>query len=494
MARDTVSITTLTVLATTRSPLHIGGRGSAAGPDAPVSRDARGRPIIPGTALTGALRDALGQSTPHGLWGGSEEEFGASRIVVHDATLTAARSQDPSAVAVLGRRDGVAIDRALGSAVDGLLYGREVVPTGWWARIVVDLHAAPGGEPDALAALGEIRAVLTNGLALGARTSRGLGELRADAADVTITQVRFDTAEAFWRTRRTPDQPDLPTPNRTTPDTVTIDIDWCPDGPVVVGSGSATANLSFVPVLEPDPHGGAKQRLRLVLPGTAVAGALRARAELICRTLTGRGPSAEFTEQLADTPLVAAVFGSAAGVNGATRSRLTVHDCASTTTVDTATWRGALAPVTQDDTVPRPARKVAGAGSPSAELRRTEHVAVDRWTGGASDGRLFSEYEPHGFAFEPLRLRLRLSGLPEAHRRPAVMLLLLTIRELAQGRLPLGGRTTRGYGAVSVTGLTLSGPDLPTGTIAELDLYADTFSTLRQAWRHHLTNQEKATA
>ena len=105
--------------------------------------------------------------------------------------------------------------------------------------------------------------------------------------------------------------------------------------------------------------------------------------------------------------------------------------------------------------------------SDGAELRLTTHVAVDRWTGGAADGLLFRVAEPHGFRFEPLQLRLDHHRLPGPVRDAATMLLLLTVRELAARRIPLGAGTHRGLGDLTVTrvrvrgaGLDLDGPDL----------------------------------
>jgi CRISPR/Cas system CSM-associated protein Csm3 (group 7 of RAMP superfamily) len=158
-----------------------------------------------------------------------------------------------------------------------------------------------------------------------------------------------------------------------------------------------------------------------------------------------------------------------------------VSDCASITTVHAETWFRAVTPKTPGQ---QPGRTVQGAKG--AELRRTEHVAIDRWTGGASDGRLFSEYEPHGFTFEPLRFRLHLGRLPGHQRAVAIMLLLITVRELAEGRLPLGGRTTRGYGCVSVTGIRVTGGGLDITAGTTLDLHADEFAHLRTAWHKHL--------
>jgi len=79
------------------------------------------------------------------------------------------------------------------------------------------------------------------------------------------------------------------------------------------------------------------------------------------------------------------------------------------------------------------------------------HVAVDRWTGGASDGALYSVLEPYGVKWEPIRLRLDPHRIPEALRDPATALLLLVLDSFACGRIPLGFGTNRGLGALAAS-------------------------------------------
>jgi hypothetical protein len=85
------------------------------------------------------------------------------------------------------------------------------------------------------------------------------------------------------------------------------------------------------------------------------------------------------------------------------------------------------------------------------------HVAVDRWTGGAADGMLHTVLEPHGMAWEPLRLDVDLARLGE-DRQPAaaITLLLYALAGLAAGTVPLGKGGTRGLGAVRVESVDIA--------------------------------------
>ena len=247
----------------------------------------------------------------------------------------------------------------------------------------------------------------------------------------------------------------------------------------------------------------------LVLPGSSVRGALRARASRIARTILYRKREDETPDwsnvpvhdQLANDPtLVRALFG-------------------------TTERRGA---VTVLDTLSKP-------GKADEQLRLVAHNAGDRWTGGVADKALYFEEYPLP-DWEPLHIEVDLDrivglsqsddwpqadtgpkanaepkddgglkgdrgpkadtgvktdaesqvkggpqhdgdpqtdsgsqGTPNANdrrdqidldrRRAAICLLGLTLAELATGTLPLGSRGTRGMGEVKVNRLTIKGPE-----------------------------------
>ncbi len=494
MARDVVAITTLTAAARAASPVHIGGWAAAPGADAALARDGRGRLVLPGSSLAGALRAALDQPwqpPPPGrvarsasltpaekIWGAADlEGAGASRVVVRDAMVSTAPER-------VGRRDGVAIDRAWGSTAEGLLYGRELLPAGATLRLALEIHSTKASETADLELLGRIAAALADGLPVGARTSRGLGLLTARADEIEATQVRYDSPRRYWETARAPAPVALPAVASNGTGALYVEVHWTPRGPIGVGSGQATPSVAHLPLAEAHPD--YPSRLRLVLPGTAIAGALRTRAELICRTVRGQDPPEKFADQLSGASLAAVLFGHTAGVPGSAASPLVVHDCPGTTTVAASDWDAITNPSDGPDGRPALPRFVPaenGDGTP-AELRRTEHVGIDRWTGGASEGRLFCEFEPHGFRYEPLRLRLRRGRIVDPDtREAATALLLLVLRELVAGRVPLGGRQQRGHGDVEVTKVVLRGAGLDHEGADPPDLTAPELAELRRAWR-----------
>ena len=101
------------------------------------------------------------------------------------------------------------------------------------------------------------------------------------------------------------------------------------------------------------------------------------------------------------------------------------------------------------------------------------HVAIDRWTGGAADGMLYSVLEPIGVDWDAIGIRLDIAQLKKIEAikkkedsqspsvlKPAIALLLLVLRDFANRKIPIGYGTNRGMGTVEVTAMTLDGAQL----------------------------------
>ncbi|MFD7659214.1 RAMP superfamily CRISPR-associated protein, partial [Actinosynnema sp. NPDC059797] len=193
------------VLVRTLSDWRVGtGRGVPGDLDAVVRRDGDGLPYLPGTSLTGVLREAcwvvalaLDDGAPDGVWqrwhtrvfgtapdlpGGRDGDrlhpallgLGPARLAgeVRDAVLAA-----DAADSLVTRRVGVAIDQATGRAVDAALRMVQV------ARAGLDLHAQLTLEPmpQSADARTAVTALLVSGAAwctqVGADRRRGLGRV-----------------------------------------------------------------------------------------------------------------------------------------------------------------------------------------------------------------------------------------------------------------------------------------------------------------------------
>lgn len=94
---------------------------------------------------------------------------------------------------------------------------------------------------------------------------------------------------------------------------------------------------------------------------------------------------------------------------------------------------------------------------PTERFGIEHHVAIDRWTGGAADGALYSVLAPKKVEWEPMRFTLDFNRISEDSRLPALMLLLLTFRDVTENRLPFGFATNRGMGEIEVTAFEFTG-------------------------------------
>lgn len=506
-ATRTLERLVLTADLVAKTALHVGAAGSdGIAADLDIARDGAERPIIPGTSLAGCLRaasfacvkdddqlqdawralfgtdarnpfvlrhgdDAAASRLRHddlqGAVGAEEEQddAAASRLRLDDAPLT---TSGPERVE---RRDHVTIDRVTSTAADRLKYDRVVVAPGsrFAARVTLERRATDphGADVQMLFLLAEL---LEDGLALGGSSSRGLGRVRAEGLTVRRENLRDrDGALAALRARlvgrgldglEEVDRSKVKIPAGR-PATCTITIDWAPQRAMLVRDGAEGAVIDTLPLTTTVADG----RVTLLLPGTSIKGAMRSAAERIVRTATGTdapdddGTFTAAMKQL-DVPVTRRLFGlpKGASANGA-RSALDIPDVRARHDVASSDWETALS--LQDPGVAHHALRSASDGELMAHASVMTHVALDRWTQGASDGRLFQVLEPTGVEWQPVCLEIDVErlGSPE-ERLAAGVLLTLVLAELVAGDLPFGGMTTRGHGAITVMDLGVEGGEL----------------------------------
>jgi CRISPR/Cas system CSM-associated protein Csm3 (group 7 of RAMP superfamily) len=325
-----------------RTSLHVGtGEGTETVDDL-LRRDARGRPIIPGTALAGALRSIATRLAPrlgdayscHALTGAdasaspaclclacklfgtvnpkdedrrlheSEEEWlkrtgRAAGVLVYDATLDGAPG--------IQIRDGVGIDRETGAAArrERIKFDLEVLPAGMEFKLRMEL-APLFQDEKALQLLAVTLAEWRAGRgAVGGRVSRGLGafELLDDVQFIERDLNQPDTLMAFLRdgppwSAQDGDKTWVDTQVNTARPTVTA---WTGGASLPVARSWVLAEFTLAatgPFLTHDlvqagrsgfDHAPVlaayKKGARAVLPGSSLRGVLRSQAERIARTL-----------------------------------------------------------------------------------------------------------------------------------------------------------------------------------------------------------------
>lgn len=437
--------------------------------------DHQERPYVPGTSLKGVLRDWAQQSgmAPALLarvFGSEERGAGAcfldsSRDSPRDS-LADAPPQDGAPPVVrppywcprrgTGVVSRVALDRRRGTASHQRLFHQEVVPAGVSFAVCVVTEGLGLDEVALLlAAFASFGAASTP--ALGAHTADGWGrmvwrpgvverlgeaEVRAwlaggapDVAGQAFAPLAQDALEELHGRARaltkTKNPAHPPGPGAGEP-ALGVELELSFDGPFLVNDQDPARTGPGVDTPDAAPRrdpGG-----RVLLPASSLRGALRSRAERILRTLGGDGAACAMD---GPRPSCAAVE-TLSEVQGL---------CPACRVFGAPGWR---TPLAVDDFV---------SAEPVAEedLLSQHFVAIDRFTGGASQKRKFDLRA----AASPVlagHLRLDLAALDRAAVGGwGIALVVLVLRDLAWGDLPLGAGSAKGYGVATgrVVGLRL---------------------------------------
>lgn len=403
------------------TPALLGSGDAESLVDMPLLLDPlEGRALLTGSSIAGALRNYLRKynSDLAGMLFGSEGEEQGSRqslLFVDDAL------GDKPEVEL---RDSVAVNPRTGTAEDGAKYDLELLMAGSSFKILFELLVLKGQEKILTEGLALVLHGLDKGeIALGGRKSRGFGRCKVKGWEV----IRYDMTKPegllAWldndRSGRLQGSDiagllgvrvkDMPVPDK-----FTLQAKFAVDSSLMIHSPGQIRMFS--------PGGGESKRGDVCLPdtvhlhsrrgseyapvvsGTSLAGALRSRAVRIANTLGKDGYS-----------LTNHLFGhrrtDAKDRSKPTASRLWV----------------------EEKVIQNPLELVQS------------RIKIDRFTGGAYPGALFSEQPVFGKGDTCLEIKLSLEN-PEDWE---MGLLLLLLKDLWTGDLPLGGERAIGRGRLS---------------------------------------------
>ena len=411
---------------TLESPTGLGSGDADSPTDMPLLRDSISQhALLTGSAIAGALRNYL-RDYEHN-YGAAESQsdlatllFGAIRreddgdqspLIVYDAIS--------STVPTIELRDGVKIDSKTGTASDKAKYDLEVLAAGTefplQFELLIDQQADQNKLLQALAIA--LQGLETGEIALGMKKRRGFGRCKVSQWQVWNFDLTDPAQSRQWLEydHWTPGLLSEPPARQSSiltalsvnalsvnldelkdkRDRFTVQATFTINGSLLIRSGQASMGRAPDVVHLKSYRNG---ELKPVLSGTSLAGVLRHRAERIINTLA---PSSD-----GPNSLISDLFGDVKEkTKTAQSSRLIVQEAEIENTCDLVQNR----------------------------------IAIDRFTGGALHGALFDEQPIFGG-----ELTICLEVRKPKHCEMGLLLLLL--KDLWTGDLPIGGESSIGRG------------------------------------------------
>jgi CRISPR/Cas system CSM-associated protein Csm3 (group 7 of RAMP superfamily) len=437
-----------------QAPVSVGGVGGSEISDIELAVDGMGRYCIPGTSIKGALRalaEDLSKSLPggdNGILGkvfgdaGNEGNEGASRLIVHDAPVEF--PQEPSVEV----REGISINAESGTAERGFLYSRSVLPKGttFSFRMEMELTENNHEKKDFLELFGLLLESLSRGrVFLGARSGSGLGAVRFEKEpDIRVYDFDEDGAFEAWLDPPADGSPFSRRIDNLIGDTgachqemlLSTTVSWEPEYAVMVKAGYEGIDADILPLTTMIIEEGSNQenvgtRSVPVIPGSSIRGAFRARAQMIVNSLEGHAVEGEkgTLQSLLDK-----MFGTKERKGRIRFSDVRLLDRGGKgfADADTGKW------LAEDE------------GTLDDLTERSDHVAICRFTGGAAEGKLYSARRPKGdYPWEPIKIEL-LSLDNDKENDLARVLMVALLKDLKNGRIPIGFGTRRGLGDIRI--------------------------------------------
>lgn len=422
----------------TKTPLHCGG-GSDPSLDQPVNRDSYGLWRIQGSSVAGILRSYIKDAEPELediLFGHQNRNFSsldqsASLVWCSDASLLDFDDDFAFKKIASGKdigfgvgpfvRDHVNIDLEKGTATDGGKYDEEIVPPG--IKFAIELKLDGWNEElsaDKSDAFLKLCSAIKQGLiTFGGKTVSGYGKVVCTYAEVKELNLKNkDDLETYLNLSDSPVFADneghsvelLKVDDFTSKDgslyTGKLVLPLVSNGPILVGgTNSKDSEVDMVCLMTPILDDKKKDYIyKYTISGSSLRGVIRHRVFDILKALDKDNESSDELNS---------IFGSVSGKNGSAG-----HIKCSDIYLDVD------------------------------KAQHVQHVAIDRFTGGAIDGALFDE-APVWESGLLLKTEIEFTALTALQ----TAVLMHALLDICTGDAPIGGGTNRGNGVVRIKDL-----------------------------------------
>ena len=425
------------------TPLFVGSGDASFLKDALVQRDYHGFPMIQGTSLAGVLRHALGHENhkEDSIFGfqaqkgkkgsGSQVKISSAYLILddnkiaEDISLTPDQEKKLPCFEDLPSRQHVRInDKGVADQENNGLFDNEVVYKGARFIFEIELKGSKNNEDDWKALLNKLA---LPSFRLGQGTRNGYGKLKIHSCKTKT----FDLSQKSDFDAYLNYDPSFNSENNilkanelseSEEDILHYELSLKPDDFFIFSTGYGDDEVDYIPLTEktityPDNKIEISNEAT-VLPGSSIKGAISHRTAFHYNKIKGivadnLDDSKKYVG--ANNEAVKKLFGEKAGENTGSIGKVIIND------------------IFLDD---------------ANNDKIFNHVAIDRFTGGAIQGALFSE-KVTTLNHETTDKKLTLNGYVQDKEIDENIIKALeeSLKDICKGLLPLGGMTTKGHGA-----------------------------------------------
>ncbi len=418
------------------TPLSIGSGEKDIMTDHLVARDVNGLPYIPGTALAGIIRHAIGKEKADLFFGKDGKDGEGSQILFSSAQLIGKDNKAIEGLLLVGHKDeflehfdNLPIRQHVrmtdkGTAAAHGKFDGEVVYKGTRFCFEMEMLSEKGNNENLFnECLGKL---VSSSFTIGSGTRSGYGECSVQECKKAIfdltkpgeLQKYLDKTsslnDSFWNNIGDVKN-ELEPQNQ---EWTIYQFDLQPDDFFLFGSGFGNDNADMTPVTESviDWSSGNPEIKEnyILIPGSSVKGALSHRVAFYYNKLNDWFVGNENAKIGEDNEAVRALFGFAINSKEIKRGNVIISD-------------------------------IIKYQLGEKNKKVLNHVAIDRFTGGAIDGALFSEEVIYGGDSQQYTLLIKVHN--EAFKTEKVKESFeAALDDIKSGMLPLGGGVNRGHG------------------------------------------------